>query len=141
MEYVYIALVLVLGGYVIAIKPRWAFIAASGFALAAAGGYFGFLEYLGLAKPMHAEWRDMTEIKVIAFVAAPGEALYLWVQRDVPVAYVMEWNVEVAAALGNAFEKGEPGEPVVLMREGPIGDPYGGWEAHPVPHNELPSKE
>lgn len=141
MEYVYIALVIALGAYVIAVRPKWALAGAVGFAVAAAGGYLGFVEYLGLPKPIKAEWRDMTKIEVIAFVAAPGEAVYLWVRREKPVAYVMEWNVEVAAALAGAFEEGEPGEAVMLERNGPVGDPYGGWAAHPMPHNELPSKE
>lgn len=67
--------------------------------------YSGFVLELGKAKPIEIEFNPMPEnVKVIAATWVEGEAIYLWVQLNKPIAYVLPWDEETARNLQGTQE-------------------------------------
>lgn len=105
---------LLLGAFIFLVLPRgriWQRATSATIFLVLIGVvYGGSVELLSRPKPLRLEWRDATEAKVIGATLREGEAIYVWLEvpgADVPRAYALPWDVQMAQQLQTAMQEGQ----------------------------------
>ena len=105
---------LLLGAFIFFVLPRgrvWQRAASATIFLVLIGVvYGGSIELLSRPKPLRLEWRDATEAKVIGATMREGEAIYVWLEvpgADMPRAYALPWDMQMAQQLQNAMQEGQ----------------------------------
>ena len=72
--------------------------------------YFAATEVMGSSKPTWLEWREMGDVRVMAYVLDEPNAIHLWIDAGEPRAYVEPWSLkrakELRGAAGQAEEDG-----------------------------------
>lgn len=105
-----------------------------------AGAWFGAVNLMGRARPVeHDILQRLEPDEIIAYTMKEGEAIWLWVSRDEPIAYRLPWSRQTARDIhraGSAAKAG--GRP--LMGQMRQGRPAGKWEFYPKPVQPLPPK-
>jgi hypothetical protein len=105
---------LLLGAFIFFVLPRgrvWQRATSATIFLVLIGVvYGGSIELLSRPKPLRLEWRDATEAKVIGATLREGEAIYVWLEvpgADMPRAYALPWDLQMAQQLQNAMQEGQ----------------------------------
>lgn len=108
------AFALLLGAFIFFVLPRgrvWQRATSATIFLVLIGVvYGGSIELLSRPKPLRLEWRDAAEAKVIGATMREGEAIYVWLEvsgADVPRAYALPWDTQMAQQLQNAMQEGQ----------------------------------
>ena len=80
--------------------------------------YFAATEVMGSSKPKWLEWREMGDVRVIAYVLDEPNAIHLWLDAGEPRAYVEPWSLKRAKELRSADgEAGERGTNLMMRFE------------------------
>jgi hypothetical protein len=105
---------LLLGAFIFFVLPRgrvWQRATSATIFLVLIGlVYGGSIELLSRPKPLRLEWRAATEAKVIGATMREGEAIYVWLEvpgADMPRAYALPWDMQMAQQLQNAMQEGQ----------------------------------
>ncbi len=112
-------------------------------ALFGIGAWAAGVALMGTPRPatheMLASWDDL---QVLAYELDEGRAIYLWVQREQPVAYQLPWTMDQARQLHEAAQQAEQEERGLRMkRETPTNSAEGEWVFYPEPVHPLPPKD
>lgn len=105
---------LLLGAFIFIVLPRgrvWQRATSATIFLVLIGVvYGGSIELLSRPKPLRLEWRDAAEARVIGATMREGEAIYVWLDvpgADMPRAYALSWDLQMAQQLQNAMQEGQ----------------------------------
>ena len=109
-------------------------------------GWYGTnIEYMGAAKPLHLEWRDLTSAKVLAYRLVPDKSIHLWVEREgVQRLYRMEWDRNLAQQIQDSMQATRGGtNGKVTINKGKQGgqENPGKYFVQPDPPPPLPEKD
>ncbi len=97
--------------------------------------------FTGQPKDEMTEWRDLEGSQVLTYVYAEPDDLYFWLvptHTNIPVAYRIDFDIDLARRLKGAFDDKGDGEFVFLNKR-----KDGDWAVnvkHPEPVVELPNK-
>lgn len=130
---------LLLGAYVWWRVGTWD--AAAVVCVTSAGLWAAGVHMAGTPRPVAhdvvAAWSD---VPLIAYSLDEGHAIFLWVQRDEPIAYVLPWSLPLAKQLHRAGQEAQGSKRGMrVSRRGIPG--FGEWVAYPEPVPPLPPKD
>ncbi len=97
--------------------------------------------FSGIPKDEDVEWRELDGSEVITYRHEEPNDLYLWLvppYTNIPVAYRMDFDIDLARRLKGAFD-GKGDDEAVFLNGLKKGD-WGVSVKHPQPVRELPNK-
>ncbi len=116
---VFTVLSMLLGAWAYFHRPGWLSVAL--YPVLCVALYLSGAEALSRAKPLWMEWRDLSDVEVIAYHFDEPHGIYLWLDiAGEPRAEVIPWNIEQAKQLQEASQKARDGDQKLKMN--------GNWE-------------
>lgn len=134
------ATVLMVGGYLWWRLASWD--APALLVCCAVGVWMASVSVMGLPRPAgHALLANWDDFEVLSYQLDEGKAIYLWVQRDQPIAYQLPWNEDTARKLHEAAENAKEQHAGLRGKSLSKKDhPEPQWSFYPEPVQPLPPK-
>jgi hypothetical protein len=126
---------IILGAYLWWRVPAWESALVTVLTLFGVGA--ASVQMLGLPRPVGSDvLASFEDVPVLGHDLKDGEAIYLWVRRNEPIAYRLPWDIATAERLHKAAQEAAENKTELQARRAASGE----WVFHPKPAEALPPK-